>query len=118
MATAKEQLIQLIDHLSAEQLPRALELLKPLAVAQPGTVKIADDNDELQLFLKVLSITLTNTLYDLSTEAERTGSKVLSNRLDFSRKKLFDASQSNRVLNPFQPQCLHHLLPLFLQRIL
>lgn len=93
MTTTKEQLIQLINQLSAEQLPRAIELLQPLTTAQPSTVKIADGNEELHLFLKVLSITLTNTLYDLSTEAERTDSKVLSNRLDFSRKKLFDAWQ-------------------------
>lgn len=93
MTTTKEQLIKLINQLSAEQLPLAIELLHPLASTQSGSTKIADDNEELQLFLKVLSITLTNTLYDLSTEAERTGSKVLSNRLDFSRKKLFDAWQ-------------------------
>ncbi|WP_371364134.1 hypothetical protein SRRS_49850 [Sporomusa rhizae] len=47
--------------------------------------------DEVHELLSAIIAALSNTLYDLSTDAEREGSKVTAKRLEFSRQKIMTA---------------------------
>lgn len=47
--------------------------------------------DEVHELLTAIVATLNNTLYDLSAESERGGSKVTAKRLDYSRQKVMSA---------------------------
>lgn len=47
--------------------------------------------DEVHELLTAIVASLNNTLYDLSMESERGGSKVTAKRLDFSRQKIMSA---------------------------
>ncbi|MDF2572226.1 MAG: hypothetical protein K0R55_3830 [Sporomusa sp.] len=49
------------------------------------------NKDAVHELLTAIVSSLSNTLYDLSTDSEKAGSKVTAKRLEFSRQKIMGA---------------------------
>lgn len=86
----KQELIELIEQLPEEKISEAISLLKNLMEIEEDTVTTAIQPDPLEAFMAVIVHSVTNAMYDLSTDARRKEEKVLANRMEAYRKKLAD----------------------------
>lgn len=90
--TQKAELIELISRLPEEKVPVVIAFLKRL---EENGANAANEGGQpvepLQELLTTVIYSITNSLYDLSTEAERSGSKVMATRLNTYRKKMAEA---------------------------
>ena len=87
--TDKEQLLALIERMPDEKLKATLELLQAVdkQPASPNTLTPASPH----LLLLALVSSFTNTLYDLSGEAEKRCAKAAAKRLDANRRQVMQA---------------------------
>ena len=96
----KLELLELLDKLPAEKLPEAVNAIRSLLDSNPEattqTPQAAHSDQALHELLTAMIGSITNSLYDLSTENERAGAKILANRLDFSRMKILESWDSYR----------------------
>ena len=85
----RKKLIQLIEGLPDEKVTLAMQAIRQVV----GSGKTAarekgKDADPLQELLTGMVYGLSNSLYDLSADAEKKGDKVLAKRLSAYRKKV------------------------------
>lgn len=85
----RQELMQLVENMEQEKLATALRVMKQLAGddAVAGKEKGAEV-EALQELLTSMVYSLSNTLYDLSIDADRKGEKVMAKRLEAYRKKV------------------------------
>jgi len=96
MDNKRQELLKLVEQLPPEKVPDALELIRSLQLSTPDADIIKDEpyrpqTDKLHQFLREFAKNMNNSLYDLSIHMERKGDKVLSRRLEFSRKRIVEA---------------------------
>ncbi len=85
----KQKLIQLIEGLPEAKLAGALRAIRKIAGEQQSCAETETENSPpLQELLTGMVYSLSNTLYDLSIDAERKGEKVMAKRLEAYRKKV------------------------------
>ena len=90
----KNNLIALIEQLPEEKILEATALLQQLLEKQDEDAAAPNQLDPLDAFMAVIVHSLTNAMYDLSTDARRKEEKVMANRLDTYRKKVSDGWQT------------------------
>lgn len=91
---SKNELIALIEQLPEEKIPEAIILIKNLIEKQDGVVMTSSPSDPLDAFMAVIVHSLTNAMYDLSTDARRKEEKVMASRFETYRKKVADGWQT------------------------
>lgn len=100
----KLELLELLEKIPAEKLPEAVNAIRLLLDPTPevSTLKTqaAHSDQALHELLTAMIGSVTNSLYDLSTENERAGAKILANRLDFSRMKILESWDTYRKKRP------------------
>ncbi|HWR38062.1 MAG TPA: hypothetical protein VN611_01060 [Patescibacteria group bacterium] len=91
--TEKEQLLELIERIPETKLLAAVQLLQTLD-EQPDAAAIPQAPDATHQLLLALVSTFTNTLYDLSSEAEKRCAKAAAKRMDLARRQIIQAWES------------------------
>jgi hypothetical protein len=96
----KDELLELLNQLPADKLPQAIEairsLLQPSGALLEPKLQLSHSDQALQDLLTAMVGGITNSLYDLSTEHERAGGKIIASRLDFSRMKILESWDTYR----------------------
>ena len=89
---SKEELIKFIEEMPEEQIKQISTLLKKVAKHAPEKESkiVAEALDPLDAFMATIVHSLTNTMYDLSIDANRKEEKVMAKRLEVYRKKVSD----------------------------
>lgn len=88
----KDELYQLISQLPDDQIDNVYECIKPLLCPQEQEeLFTTDDKDPLYSLLNIIAASISSALFDLAQEAKREDKKILSSRLDYSRKRIFSA---------------------------
>lgn len=86
----KQELITLIEQLPEEKISEAIILIRNLIETEEAIETTVSQPDPLEAFMAVIVHSVTNAMYDLSTDSRRKEEKVLANRLEAYRKKLAD----------------------------
>ncbi len=89
----KDNLIALIEELPEDKIREAMTLLKELIERQDEAADEPSPLDPLDTFMAVIVQSMTNAMYDLSTDARRKEEKVMANRFEAYRKKLSEGWQ-------------------------
>lgn len=86
----KNELMTVIGQLPEEKIPEAILLLKSLLEKTDTATPVPNKLDSLDEFMSVMVSSMSNTMYDLSSDCRRKEEKVMANRLETYRKKLSD----------------------------
>jgi|GEM_PF-1912734 predicted nuclease with TOPRIM domain len=89
----KNELLELIEKLSEEQMTQTNTFLKKLISNDQENETVSEQVktlDPLDTFMATIVNSLTNTMYDLSLDAKRKEEKVMEKRLESYRKKISD----------------------------
>ena len=95
--STKTELMALIEELPEEKVPEAIILMKSLIEKRDDSVIAPSPLDPLDTFMAVIVHSMTNAMYDLSSDARRKEEKVMANRLETYRKKLSDGWQTYQI---------------------
>lgn len=95
--STKTELMALIEELPEEKVPEAIILMKSLIEKRDDSVTTPSPLDPLDTFMAVIVHSMTNAMYDLSSDARRKEEKVMANRLETYRKKLSDGWQTYQI---------------------
>ena len=87
MESKKEELLIVINNLPEEKIQSLLDFARALTDQENSPLPVDSMHELLLTFVD----TFTNTLYDISVEAERADKKVFAKRLTLSRKKISQA---------------------------
>lgn len=95
--STKTELMALIEELPEEKVPEAIIFMKSLIEKRDDSVTTPSPLDPLDTFMAVIVHSMTNAMYDLSSDARRKEEKVMANRLETYRKKLSDGWQTYQI---------------------
>ncbi len=97
----RKKLIQLIEGLPEEKVTLAMQAIRKVV---GGVKSVAEEKPKeglpLQELLTGIVYSLSNSLYDLSADAEKKGDKVLAKRLDIYRKKVTETWDGYKLTQP------------------
>lgn len=97
----RKKLIQLIEGLPEEKVTLAMQAIRKVVGSGKSAVnEKPKDALPLQELLTGMVYGLSNSLYDLSADAEKKGDKVLAKRLDVYRKKVAETWDSYKMTLP------------------
>ncbi len=91
---SKNELLELLEKVPDDKLPQVTAFINTLLAVpaeEPASQAAPYPAQALHELLGALIGSVTNSLYDLSTENERAGAKIVASRLDFSRTKILEA---------------------------
>ncbi|WP_378954859.1 hypothetical protein [Pelosinus sp. sgz500959] len=98
--SSQNELMTLIGQLPEEKIPEAILLIKNLlekeseSGAATAIAPTPTQLDPLDAFMSIVVHSMTNAMYDLSTDARRKDEKVMANRFEAYRKKLSEGWQT------------------------